>query len=127
MPTMSFFYAPADGVAADFIPFYWQGTYHLFYLKDYRDEARYGKGTPWFHLETRDFVHFDERGEALARGATDAQDLWVFTGSVIEAGGAFQIFYTGHNQLFSGQGKPVQAVMRANSPDLQTWTKDAAF
>lgn len=31
------FYRPADGVAADFIPFYWNGEYHLFYLKDYRN------------------------------------------------------------------------------------------
>jgi beta-fructofuranosidase len=123
---MSFFYKPADGIAADFIPFYWDNTFHLFYLKDYRDEANHGKGTPWFHLETNDFVHFTERGEALARGPVDAQDLWVFTGSVIEANDGFQIFYTGHNQLFE-QRKPIQAVMRATSPDLQTWTKDDSF
>lgn len=124
---MSFLYKPDDGVAADFIPFFWNGRYHLFYLKDYRDEAGHGKGTPWFHLVTDDFVNFEDWGEALPRGAEDSQDLWVFTGSAYEKDGTFYIFYTGHNGLFTGTGKPVQAVMRATSPDLRTWTKDESF
>lgn len=121
------FYSPADGVAADFIPFYWNGSYHLFYLKDYRDEAGHGQGTPWFHLVTRDFVDFQDLGEALPRGAAGSQDVWVFTGSAIERDGTFHIFYTGHNSNFHNTGKPVQAVMRATSPDLRTWTKDQGF
>lgn len=40
------FYRPVAGVAADFIPFYWDGAYHLFYLKDYRDPSGHGEGTP---------------------------------------------------------------------------------
>ncbi len=123
---MSFLFKPDDGVAADFIPFYWNGRYHLFYLKDYRDEATHGKGTPWFHLVTDDFVNFEDWGEALPRGAEDSQDLWVFTGSAFEKDGTFYIFYTGHNWLFNGK-KPVQAVMRATSSDLRTWTKDESF
>ena len=47
---MSILYTPDDGVAADFIPFYWNGEYHLFYLKDYRDHEGHGEGTPWWHL-----------------------------------------------------------------------------
>ena len=121
------FYRPDDGVAADFIPFYWQGDYHLFYLKDYRDPAGHGEGTPWFHLVSRDFVSFEELGEALERGAPGTQDQWVFTGSVIEREGRFFIFYTGHNGHFAELGKPIQAVMRATSPDMISWTKDAGF
>ncbi|NLG52218.1 MAG: family 43 glycosylhydrolase [Chloroflexi bacterium] len=124
---MSIFYRPMDGVAADFIPFYWNGDYHLFYLKDYRDPEGHGEGTPWFHLVTRDFVHFEDWGEALPRGGPDDQDRWVFTGSVIERQGTFHIFYTGHNGHFAGTGRPVQAVMHATSPDLRTWTKDEGF
>jgi hypothetical protein len=30
---MGVFYRPTDAVAADFIPFWWKGDYHLFYLK----------------------------------------------------------------------------------------------
>ena len=68
-------YKPANGWAADFIPFYWKGEYHLFYLKDYRDIAGHGEGTPWCHLVTRDFVNFVDHGECLARGSSEDQDL----------------------------------------------------
>src|SRR6185312_10754497 len=104
--TVSFFYKPSDGWAADAIPFYWQGEYHLFYLKDFRDPTAHGEGTPWYHLSTHDFVIFQDHGEALARGTVDDQDLYVFTGSVIEREGLFHIFYTGHNPHFRGQGRP---------------------
>jgi len=124
---MPIFYRPQEGVAADFIPFYWDGRYHLFYLRDYRDKAKHGPGTPWFHLVTDDFVQFHDLGEALARGPAHAQDLWVFTGSVIEHTGIFHIFYTGHNSNFRGTGRPVEAIMHATSPDLLRWTKDAGF
>jgi beta-fructofuranosidase len=124
---MSIFYRPDDGVAADFIPFYREGEYHLFYLKDYRDAAGHGEGTPWFHLLTRDFVTFEDLGEALARGPEGSQDVWVFTGSAIEHEGMFHIFYTGHNGHFAGTDRPVQAVMHATSPDLRAWTKDEGF
>jgi beta-fructofuranosidase len=124
---MSILYSPADGVAADFIPFFWKGDYHLFYLKDYRDVPGHGEGTPWWHLVTRDFVHFQDWGEALARGPEGSQDVWVFTGSAIERSGTFHIFYTGHNGHFEKTERPVQGVMHATSADLRSWTKDAGF
>jgi beta-fructofuranosidase len=120
---MGIFYRPDDGVAADFIPFYWQGNYHLFYLKDYRDIPGHGEGTPYWHIVTRDFVHFEDWGEALARGPQDAQDLMVSTGCVLEQGGTFHIFYTGQNHHFSAIGRPTQGGMHATSPDLRSWTK----
>lgn len=123
---MPVFYKPNDGWAADFIPFYWEGEYHLFYLKDYRDKANCGEGTPWFHLGTRDFVHFTDYGEALPRGTEQEQDLYVFTGCVYEHDGLFHIFYTGHNPHLRAAGKPEQAVMHATSRDLITWEKDPA-
>lgn len=124
---MAKLYRPLDGVAADFIPFYRDGAYHLFYLKDYRDAAGHGEGTPWFHLVTRDFVRYEDWGEALPRGPVNAQDLWVFTGCAIEREGTFHIFYTGHNAHFRDQGRPVQGVMRAASTDLRTWVKDPSY
>ena len=123
---MPLFYQAADGWTADFVPFFWRDEYHLFYLKDYRDHAGRGEGTPWFHLGTRDFVRFTDHGEALPRGTHDEQDLYVFTGCVIEKDGLFHIYYTGHNPHFRAAGKPEQAVMHATSPDLITWTKNPA-
>jgi beta-fructofuranosidase len=120
------FYKPSDGWVADVIPFYWDGAYHLFYLKDYRKDPDQIAVVPWFHLVTRDFVTFEDHGEALPRGADEAQDRSVFTGSVIERDGVFHIFYTGHNETFRGTVRAAEAIMHATSPDLDHWTKDPA-
>lgn len=120
---MGIFYRPADAVAGDFIPLYHDGVYHLFYLKDYRDPAKHGEGMSWWHVATRDFVHFEERGEALPHGRPDEQDLYVFTGSALAAPDGFHIFYTGHNPHFHAAGRPQQVIMHATSPDLDRWTK----
>ncbi len=118
-----FFYKPEGAWAADFIPFHKNGRYHLFYLLDWRDRDRRGEGTPWYQISTTDFVHFTEHGEMLPRGGHDAQDLYVFTGSVIEALGQYHIFYTGHNPHLRRQGQPEQGVMHAVSDDLLRWRK----
>src|SRR5690349_15669792 len=98
-------YKPTDGWAGDLIPLFWQGEYHLFYLKDFRDIPNQGEGTPWCHLVTRDFVNFVDHGECLARGTVDDQDLYVFTGSALYGAGRFHIFYTGHNPHYRKAGK----------------------
>lgn len=124
---MSIFFRPDNSVAADFIPFYHKGRYHLFYIRDWRDEANHGKGTPWHHLVTDDFVTFEDWGEAVPRGSKEDQDLWVFTGCVFERDSIFHIFYTGHNFLYDKSHRPQEAIMHATSTDLRTWTKDTAF
>ncbi len=63
------------------------------------------------------------RGPWRGAATRDEQDLYVFTGSVIEANGTFHIFYTGHNPHSKEQGRPIQGMMHATSPDLDTWTK----
>lgn len=85
---------------------------------------KHGEGTPWFHLGTRDFVHFTDYGQALTRGPEGSQDLYVFTGSVVKKDDLFHIFYTGHNHHLVEIGRAQQAIMHATSPDLMTWTKD---
>ncbi|MGC9361080.1 MAG: hypothetical protein ACP5G7_12060 [Anaerolineae bacterium] len=114
---MALFYRPPDGVAADFIPFYEDGLWHLFYLKDYRDREDHGEGPPWFHLVTRDMVHFHDWGQTLPRGTAEEQDLYVFTGSVIVADARYHICYTRHNPHLAERGRPVQGVMRAGAAD----------
>lgn len=123
------FYKPAGAWAADFIPFFRDGTFHLFYLLDWRDRTNHGEGTPWYQVSTRDFAQFTEHGEMLARGTVEEPDLYVFTGSVIEADGQFHIFYTGHNPHQVEKGLPREGVLRAVSDDLVHWQKapDALF
>jgi beta-fructofuranosidase len=121
--TSEFFYRPQGAWAADFIPFYEDGRFHLFYLHDWRDIPGHGEGTPWYQISTADFVHFTEHGQMLARGSKDEQDLYVFTGSAIKAEDRYHIFYVGHNPYFRKQGKPEQGVMHAVSDDLLHWKK----
>jgi beta-fructofuranosidase len=126
---MTTFYKPSDAQAGDFIPLYWKGEYHIFYLKDYRDVAGHGEGTPWFHISTRDFVTFKEWGEAIPRGKIGQQDLWIFTGSALHAEGKFHIYYTGHNHhLREALDAPSECIMHAVSDDgMKTWQKDEGF
>ncbi len=123
MSEREFFYRPAGAWAADFIPFHHDGRFRLFYLLDWRDKAGHGEGTPWYQISTTDFVHFEEHGEMVGRGTVEEQDLYIFTGCVIEWEGAFHLFYTGHNPHFRAAGKPEQAVMHAVSDDLLHWRK----
>lgn len=118
-----FFYRPAGAWAADFIPFFAKGTFQLFYLLDWRNAAAKGEGTPWYRISSKDFVNFTEHGEMLKRGTKEEQDLYVFTGCVIEAEGKYHIFYTGNNNYLRQKGKPEQGIMHAVSPDLEKWTK----
>lgn len=121
------FYRPENSVAADVIPFYKNGEFYLFYLKDYRNAEEYGEGTPWFLLKTKDFVSFEEMGEVLTRGDKNEQDLYVFTGSVIDKDEKNYIFYTGHNPHYIDAGKPQEAVMMAVSTDMKIWKKQSEF
>jgi beta-fructofuranosidase len=117
------FYKPQGAYAADFIPFYHEGRFYLFYLHDWRQPEVKGEGTPWHLISTTDFVHFDDHGEVLPRGTQEDQDLYVFTGSVVAHAGRFHIFYTGHNPHLMKQGRPQEAIMHAVSDDLVHWTK----
>ncbi len=118
-----FFYRPLGAHAGDFIPYYKDGRFHLFFLLDWRDKPGHGEGVPWYQVSTTDFVNFVEHGEMLPRGNRDEQDLYVFTGSVIFAEGQHHIFYAGANPYFKEQGKPDQAIMHAVSDDILHWKK----
>ena len=105
------------GVTGDPQPFYWNGEYHVFYLK-------VNHFTPWAHMVSTDLVHWKQLPIAINLGGPDDPDETCWSGSVIEGGGLFHIFYTGHN---SGRGKyPTDTVCHATSSDLIHWSKDPA-
>jgi beta-fructofuranosidase len=121
---MNFFYKPRPGVIGDCIPYYYNGRYHVFYLRDYRDRDSYGLGSAWHHISTDDFVHFEDHGEALAQGRIDEQDHTVATGCVYtDDQGQHHIFYTGINPYLRTDAHHEQALLHATSDDLITWTK----
>ncbi len=122
------FYRPKDkAVCADVIPFYENGTYYLFYLKDYRDVENRGEGCDWNLLMSTDLVHFHDLGTVIPRGTQNDQDLYVYTGCCVRHKDRYLIFYTGHNPHKRAAGQPEQIIMRAVSRDLKTWEKDPDF
>ena len=121
---MQFFFKPRPGVIGDCIPYYFDGRYHVFYLRDYRDRDSYGLGSAWHHISTDDFVRWEDHGEALAQGRIDEQDHTVATGCVYtDDHGKHHIFYTGINPYLRTDAQHEQALLHATSDDLITWTK----
>lgn len=122
-----YYRAPEKAVCADVIPFYENGEFKLFYLRDYRDISVHGEGCPWCLLTSSDLVHFHDHGPVLLRGGKEEQDLYVFTGCCIRAGEEYMIFYTGHNPHLREKGLPEQKILRATSRNLLHWEKDRDF
>ena len=122
------FYRP-DGksVCADVIPFYEDGEFKLFYLKDYRDLEHVGEGCDWHLLTTKDLVNYVDHGPVILRGDVTEQDLYVYTGCCIKHENEYYIFYTGHNPHYVPQGKKCQTILLAKSKDLLNWEKVSDF
>ena len=117
------FYQPQEGWAGDFIPFYWDGEFHLFYLRDIRSPRGHLDGVPWYRVSTRDFVDFTDHGLVLAPGGYDDQDLCCYTGCVFYGEGKFHMYYEGMNPRMRSHGRPEQGFIHAVSDDLQHWEK----
>lgn len=120
------FYRPdKKSVCADIIPFYENGEYKLFYLKDYRDIENYGEGCDWNLLTTKDLVNYQEHGTVIKRGTREEHDLYVYTGCVFKHNDLYYIFYTGHNHHL--QNKPAEVVFLCTSKDFVNWEKVKDF
>lgn len=119
------FYQPREGFVGDVIPYYENGIYYIFYLHAHRNIDKYGEGTSWYLLTTKDFIHYEEHGEVLVHGNKEQQDLNAFTGSVCKKEGIYYLYYTGYNahEPFYMGKEPMQAVMLASSTDLVNWEK----
>ena len=122
------YFRPQNGaVSADVIPFYDNGKFYLFYLRDYRNKEKHGEGTPWCLLETKDLVNYFDYNEVLIRGSEEEQDLYVFTGSCVKFNDEYRIYYTGHNPHLREKGLPEQKIMMARSKDLIHREKEKKF
>ncbi|MDO4334026.1 MAG: hypothetical protein Q4C58_15270 [Eubacteriales bacterium] len=109
---------PHGEMCGDFMPFFWKGTFYLFYLYKYCVYA----------VETKDFVSFGEPYLVLQNGSPEDQDWHIGTGSVFEHDGTFYFHYTGFCEAnHDVEGKNEQVVMRALSKDLKNWEKDTSF
>lgn len=104
------FQPPADWMN-DPKPFFWQGTYHVFF--------QYSPGSNWDlrhwgHAASSDLVHWEQLPSALSPDPTGPDKDGCWTGCVVQDRGRFYIFYTGvHPQ--------VQCLAISN--DLISWRK----
>ena len=107
----------------DCMPFGKGDEFFLFHQRDNRNPEPFGEPFGWDLATTKDFVNYENHGVAIPRGAYDAQDQFIFAGSVFEGEGQYHIFYTGYNRDYPAQGRPAQVLMHAVSDDLYHWTK----
>ena len=76
----------------DTMPFYEDGVYYIYYLKDKGDSRNHSL----YLATTTDFVRYIEYDEAILESTPGAQDDWIGTGSVVKVGEKYYLFYTGH-------------------------------
>ena len=77
----------------DCMPFFHDGVFHLFYLRDKRHAgSKNGLGAhQWAHASTRDLVHWEHH--PLALGVDEECEASICTGSLLHAEGTFYAFY----------------------------------
>jgi len=111
----------SQGFIGDPMPYFDGTQLNLFYLHDARDGMR--GFHPWYLFQTSDFLHWEDRGEAIPYVNDYAsQDLALGTGSVIkDADGLYHAFYTGYNG--TGNVDYKEKIQHAVSTDLVQWTK----
>lgn len=108
----------------DAVPFYHDGTYHIFSLTPPEGTTVYPARlrTTWSHTISKDLVNWEELPTALYPSddetAPDASGIW--TGAAIYGEGKYHIFYTGYSLKVRFQ----QTICHAVSDDSITWEKD---
>lgn len=104
---MDLFYRPELAAVGDMIPFYDNGVFKPFYLRNYRNNMDAQHHDSWVMLSTTDHLHFEEHDTQI-----DAA-----TGSVVFHDGMYHMFAT----LF--KSRPMKnVIIHAVSPDLDRWT-----
>lgn len=101
------FYKPEDAYVGDFIPYYEEGEFKLFYLHGWRENYDISRDIGWFLLSTKDFLSFKEHGACKIQGGT---------GSIIKKDEIYHMFYCEFPENR-------QIACHAVSNDLLKWTK----
>lgn len=119
------YYKPADGWAGDPVPFFWQGKFHLFYVKEIYRPPLLGWRHFWGHVVSEDLLHWEEYPDAIPIGQVGEVDsASCGTGSVFYDGELFHIYYLG--RYFNSRAEIRETLCHATSPDLINWEKDPA-
>ena len=120
------YYQPENAYFGDCMPFYHNGKFYVFHQRDSRDPVPF-EPFEWSLAVTEDFVHYEDKGVAIAKGGEEDPDQYIYAGSVFQGEGRFHALYAVYNRNYPKQGKPSQALMRAVSDDLLHWEKCGEF
>lgn len=93
----TWFLPAKDGIdqpyVGDPMPYYENGTYYIYYLKDGGDSYNHSV----YLATTTDFVSYTEYDDpVLEASRSSGQDSWIGTGSVVKVKDKYYFFYTGH-------------------------------
>ncbi|PZU90071.1 MAG: hypothetical protein DI529_03395 [Chryseobacterium sp.] len=116
------------GYVGDVMPYYENGTFHLFFLHDAKNKPA-GEGFHDIHsFETTNFKDFTYQGRQISYGTASEPDFGVGTGSLVKVGNTYYYYYTGHNEIASFiSSNPRESVLLATSTDMKNWTKIKNF
>ena len=92
--SMQYWKPRGQAYAGDCIPFYHEGTFHLFYLFDRRHHgSKWGQGAHQYaHASTKDLVHWEHH--PLTVPIIEQWECSMGTGDAIWHDGVFHVFYT---------------------------------
>ena len=123
--TYNAFFLPAvDGTAqpyvGDTMPYYEDGTYYIYYLKEGGDSYNHSI----YLATTKDFVTYTEKDDVVLEASrSGGQDGWIGTGSVVKVKDAYYFFYTGH--AFADSYEFKEKILVAKGKDLTSFEKVA--
>jgi len=124
--SMQYWKPRGQAYAGDCIPFYHDGTFHLFYLSDRRHHgSKWGQGAHQYaHVTTKDLVHWEH--QPLAVPIIEQWECSMGTGDVIWHDGVFHVFYTDCGGRCEYEDKPQRGswIFAATSTDGVHFTKD---
>ena len=117
------FFLPAQDNGAqpfvgDTMPYYEDGTYYIYYLKEGGDSYNHSI----YLATTKDFVTYTEKDDVVLEASrSGGQDGWIGTGSVVKVKDVYYFFYTGH--AFSDSYEFKEKILVAKSTDLTSFEK----
>ena len=104
---------PMQPFVGDCMPYYEDGVYYIYYLKEGGDSYRHSI----FLATTTDFLTYEDYHDPiLVSSDGPAQDEWIGTGSVVKVDDIYYFFYTGHTDSDSFECAETIMLAKGDSP-----------
>ena len=111
-------YGPMKGYVGDTMPYYENGTYYIYYLKE--GGGSYNHSI--YLTTTADFLKYTEYEDPILEANYEGgQDGWIGTGSVVKVEDDYYFFYTAHAS--SGNVEFKETIMAAKGSSLTGFEK----